>query len=86
MQYAELLSPQEIIQVHEKSLEILENVGIQVRNEKARNYYSKHGCHVDSKTDIVKIPGKVVESYRKSFASTFTFRGRDLQRSAVLQH
>ncbi len=77
MQYAELLTSREIVQVHENSLEILENVGIQVRNEKARNYYFKHGCHVDQNTGIVKIPGKVVETCCKSFASTFTFRGRD---------
>jgi trimethylamine---corrinoid protein Co-methyltransferase len=86
MQYAEFLSPQEIIQVHEKSLEILETVGIQVRNERARNIYSAHGCPVDSKTDIVKIPGKVVENHRKSFAPTFTFHGRDPKFDRTLPH
>jgi len=77
LQYAELLNPQEIIRVHEASEEILENVGILVRNEKARNIYAKHGCRVDFETSIVKIPRNIVEEYRKGFVPTFTFKGRD---------
>jgi trimethylamine--corrinoid protein Co-methyltransferase len=79
MQFAEFLTSQEVEQVHEASLEILENIGILVRNENARGIYVKHGCHVDSKSLIVKIPRKVAERYRKLFVSRFTFMGRDPQ-------
>ena len=77
MQFVELITLHEIERVHEASLEILENVGILVRNNKARDIYSKHGCSVDSETAIVKIPRKIVEGYRKAFVPTFTFKGRD---------
>ncbi|MCK5485427.1 MAG: trimethylamine methyltransferase family protein, partial [Desulfobacterales bacterium] len=56
MQFAEFLTGREVEQIHEASLEILENVGILVRNENARGIYAKHGGHVDSKSLIVKIP------------------------------
>jgi len=77
MQFAEFLTPQEVEQVHEASLEILENTGILVRNDKARDIYARHGCKVDSETLIVKISPSVVEEYRKAFVPTFTFKGRD---------
>ncbi|NOQ18888.1 MAG: trimethylamine methyltransferase [Desulfobacterales bacterium] len=79
MQFAEFLSGQEVEQIHEASLEILENVGILVRNENARMIFAKHGGHVDSKSLIVKIPRKVIEECRKSFVPQFTFMGRDPQ-------
>ncbi|MCP4689496.1 MAG: trimethylamine methyltransferase [Desulfobacterales bacterium] len=77
MEYAELLKPREAKRVHDYSVEILENVGVLVRNEKARDIFSRHGCGVDSKSCIVKIPPKIVSEYRKAFVPDFTFRGRD---------
>jgi trimethylamine--corrinoid protein Co-methyltransferase len=79
MQFAEFLTEQEVEQIHAASLEILENVGILVRNENARMIFAKHGGHVDSKSLIVKIPRKVIEECRKSFVPQFTFMGRDPQ-------
>ena len=77
MQFAEYLAPMEVERLHEASLEILENVGMLVRNERARAIYAGHGCKVDSETSIVKIPCSVIEEYRKAFVPNFTFRGRD---------
>ena len=42
--FAELLTPRQVEQVHEASLEILENVGLQVRNREARGIFKTHGC------------------------------------------
>lgn len=77
MQYVKLLSSKEVERVHEASLEILEKVGILVRNDKARDIYAKHGCKVNSKTLIVKMPRQVIEEFRKAFVPYFTFKGRD---------
>jgi trimethylamine--corrinoid protein Co-methyltransferase len=77
MQFAGIITPQEVGRVHEASLEILKNVGVLVKNEKARAIYAKHGCKVDSETEIVKFPRKVIEDHRKAFVPTFTFMGRD---------
>jgi len=72
---ATLLAPEQVEQVHDASLEILENVGLVVRNEKARACFAEHGCQVDSET--VKFPPAIVERFRSAFPPTFTFRGRD---------
>jgi trimethylamine--corrinoid protein Co-methyltransferase len=79
MHFAEFLTAQEVKQIHEASLEILENVGILVHNENARTIYAQHGCHVDSKSLIVKMPRDVIEDHRESFVPQFTFKGRDPQ-------
>ena len=75
--FAELLTQEQIERVHQASLEILENVGLLVRNEKARKIFTVHGCMVDSETEIVKFPRNVVEDFRSMMPSKFTFRGRD---------
>jgi len=77
MQFTEYMAPREVERLHEASLEILENVGMLVRNKRARAVYAGHGCKVDSETSIVKIPCSVIEEYRKAFVPNFTFRGRD---------
>ncbi len=75
--YASLLTQEQVERIHDASLEILENVGLLVRNDQARSIFSKHGCKVDSETLIVKFPRNVAEKYRAMLPPTFTFRGRD---------
>jgi len=77
MQFAKLLGTEEVEKIHDGSLEILENVGIFVCSEKAREIFAAHNCSVDTDKHIVKIPRSVVEEYRKAFVPTFTFKGRD---------
>ena len=77
MEFATLLTPEQVQRVHDASLEILANVGLLVRSEKARTLFAKHGCQVDAETSIVKFPPEMVEKYRKMLPPTFTFRGRD---------
>lgn len=77
MSFATLLTPEQAQRIHDASLEILENVGLLVRYEKARAIFGQHGCKVDAETHIVKFPPAVVERYRKMMPPTFTFYGRD---------
>lgn len=77
--FAELLTREQVERIHEASLEILENVGLLVRNEKARGIFAKHGCIVDVETHIVRFPRAVVEEFRAMLPAKFTFRGRDPQ-------
>jgi len=77
MQFAELLEAHEVREIHTASLEILEQVGICVQNQKARRIYAKHSCQVDSNSNMVKFPHQVVEEYRQAFSPTFTFTGRN---------
>ncbi len=75
--FATLLTQQQVERTHSASLEILENVGMLVRNEKARLIFTQHGCRADAGTQIVTFPSGVVEKYRAMLPSTFTFHGRD---------
>jgi trimethylamine--corrinoid protein Co-methyltransferase len=77
MRYTSLLSPKEVKQIHDASLEILENIGVLVRSEKARDIFASHGGRVDSGTCVVKIPSNIVETHIQSFVSKFYFHGRD---------
>lgn len=82
--FSELITPEQVRQIHDASLEILENVGLLVRNEKARALYAKHGCRVNSTTETVTFPRALVEQYRAAFPPTFTFHGRDPQYDRVI--
>src|SRR5258706_1418686 len=75
MSFAELLTQEQVERIHEASLEILEEVGLKVRFEPAREIFAKHGCSVDG--ERVKLPRNVVEKYRKLAPPSFTFHGRD---------
>ena len=79
MQFAQLLKPNEVEQIHLASLEILENIGVLVHNQKARDIYSHHGCKIEKETGIVKFPREVVENFRRAFVPQFSFMGRDPQ-------
>ena len=52
MQYAQLLSLEQVEQVHDASVELLASFGIRVHNENAREIFKRHGCGVDTETHI----------------------------------
>jgi trimethylamine--corrinoid protein Co-methyltransferase len=82
--FATLLTQQQVERTHAASLEILENVGMLVRNEKAREIFKQHGCRVETETQIVKFPPDVVEKYRAMLPPEFTFYGREPQYDRTL--
>jgi trimethylamine--corrinoid protein Co-methyltransferase len=77
MQYFRFLTDDQVREVHDASLEILAEVGLIVRNAKARASFAEHGARVDHDTELVKIPAPVVERYRAMVLPTITLRGRD---------
>ena len=77
--FATLLTQEQVERIHGASLEILENVGVLVRNEKARTIFNQHGCREEAGTQIIKFPPALVEKYRAMLPPTFTFYGRDLK-------
>jgi trimethylamine--corrinoid protein Co-methyltransferase len=86
MRFAKILSEEEVSRIHEASIEILEVVGILVRNEGARKIFATHGCNVDSEHSLVRLPREVVEKYRRLFIPEFTFTGRDQGFDRTLPH
>ena len=74
---ARLLSDEQLVKTHEASLEILQQVGMEVHNETAREVYARHGCEVDSETLRVRFPPKVIKEAIDSIPPTFTFYARN---------
>ena len=77
MEFTKLFSQTEVERVHEASLEILENVGMLVRNEKALTIFANNGCKVDMETKMVRFPREVVEKARHTFVPSYTFTAQD---------
>ncbi|MEJ2737475.1 MAG: trimethylamine methyltransferase family protein, partial [Anaerolineae bacterium] len=84
MRYAELLTPEQVERVHEASLEILEAVGVWVRNGEARSLLGRHGCHVDGESGVVRFPRDVVGRFTDACPSRFTYHGRDPRHDRTL--
>jgi len=84
VQLAELLTPEQVEQIHQASLQILSEVGVLVRNSEAREIFIQHGCRTEAGSEIVKFPMDVVEHFRKMFPPTFTFYARDPQYDVTL--
>jgi len=73
--FATLLTNEQVERTHQASLEILEKVGLLVRDMKAREIFIRHGCVAEN--ERVRFPRKVVEQFRRLIPPGFTFRGRD---------
>lgn len=84
MQFHKFFAQDQVEKIHQASLDILENVGLLVRNDRAREIYAKHGCSVDTQTGLVKIPSKLVEECRKSYVPDYTFTAQDPKFDIVL--
>jgi trimethylamine--corrinoid protein Co-methyltransferase len=83
MRYFAYLTDDEVRYVHDAALEILAEVGLLVRNAKARARFAEHGARVDGDTQIVRLPPAVVERYRALVPPTITLRGRDPARDVT---
>ena len=84
MQFTRFFTDDQVRRIHEASLELLENVGILVHNDKARAIFAKIGCTVDTGSGLVKFPAQVVEKARQSFVPTYTFTAQDPKFDKVL--
>ncbi|MCC7161469.1 MAG: trimethylamine methyltransferase family protein [Anaerolineae bacterium] len=76
LMFAQLLSESEIARVHDASLDILENVGVRVRNARAQEIFRARGLVADESENI-KLPPAIVADALASVPSTFTFFARD---------
>ena len=74
--FAQLLNESEIARVHDASLDILENVGLLVRNLRAQEIFRAHGLTLNE-NEIVKFPSSVIERALKTIPPTFTFFARE---------
>jgi trimethylamine---corrinoid protein Co-methyltransferase len=67
-----ILSRQEVEQIHSATLEIIESVGIRFPSEWALDILEANGAQVDRQTQIARIPGEVVETCLAKAPPDFT--------------
>lgn len=73
--FASLLTAEQVQRIHEASLEILQRVGLEVHNRKAREIFKRHGCPADEMR--VTIPSELVEESIRAIPPRFTFRAQN---------
>jgi trimethylamine--corrinoid protein Co-methyltransferase len=71
------LTDEQLDDLQEATLEVLENVGVGFRSERALAIFAEHGARVDRETQIVKIPRDLVLKTLSSVPRYFTLGARD---------
>jgi trimethylamine--corrinoid protein Co-methyltransferase len=72
----QVLCPEELCEVHGRSLRILMDTGVRVDSSRARKILSEAGAQVDNKNDVVRFPPSLVENALKSAPKDFILGGR----------
>jgi trimethylamine--corrinoid protein Co-methyltransferase len=71
-----VLAEDEKAQIHERTLKILAETGVQINTEKGRKYLKDAGAEVDENTKIVKFPRAMVEESLRLAPKDFTLGAR----------
>ena len=74
--WLEVLTDEEVRQVHWSSLEILEQTGVRIPHRQLLELMRDHGAFVDFAASVVKFPTALVENALKQAPSRFTWHGR----------
>jgi trimethylamine--corrinoid protein Co-methyltransferase len=77
-----ILTDGQIERIHEKSLEILQRVGIQVPHQKVLELFAEYGAEVDFERERVRLPASLVMSLVEKAGKSFSLYGRDISRVA----
>jgi trimethylamine--corrinoid protein Co-methyltransferase len=73
----EMFTEDELVDIHQATLEVLFDTGVFVEDGEARRIFAAGGCAVDDETKTVRIPPHVVEAAVRSAPSTLLLAGRD---------
>jgi trimethylamine--corrinoid protein Co-methyltransferase len=79
-----LLSQEEKEQIHEKSLDLLQKVGIQFNSKKALSILADAGCEVDLENLSAKFPPHLVEKALETLPSKFLLAARDPEKDFIM--
>jgi trimethylamine--corrinoid protein Co-methyltransferase len=80
----EYLSPQEVLDWHHASLQLLAEVGGQVSYEPALALLAEAGCDVERSRGIVRMPGHLVEKAIRLAPGRFRLGGRDPSKDVIV--
>ena len=80
-----MFSQDELFAVHCATLEVLDQTGLYVGSQEARDLFDGGGAIVDNKTGVVKIPPYLVEDAIRSAPSTVYLAGRNPKNDYVCE-
>ena len=60
-----VLTDKQIAQIHNASIRILETIGVRISHKEVLKKFKEAGADVDESKETVKIPEKLVNSYRQ---------------------
>ena len=72
-----VLTQEEIEQIHEATLHVIEDVGVSFPSKEALDILEAHGAQVDRESMIAKIKGDIVMEYLAKAPPTYTLAARD---------
>lgn len=72
-----ILRNEDLDALHEATLELMEDFGVQIHGKEALEIYAGAGCDVDMETDRVKFPRNLVNDAIESTPEEFVLCGRD---------
>ncbi|MCX8504662.1 MAG: trimethylamine methyltransferase family protein [Beijerinckiaceae bacterium] len=80
----ELATPEQIERIHQESLRVLEELGIDVLHDGARAILKKEGAIVDEETRRVRFPRQLVESKIGLAPESFTLHARNPENNLTI--
>ena len=81
-----VLTDDEVNEIHLGTLEILDQTGVFIEDEKALDCFESGGARVDRKSKMVRIPPYLVEEAIRSAPSKVILAGRDPKHDIVLEN
>jgi len=80
----ELISEEQLEEIHEASLDVLEQVGVEFLSKRALAIFKAAGAEVDEKTQRVRLDRNLVMESIKTAPSSFTMTARNPERSVLM--
>ncbi len=81
----DILTEDEVDQIHSATLALLDRTGIFVEEEKALDRFERGGARVDRNTKMVRIPPYLVEDAIRSAPSRVVLAGQDPRHDLILE-
>ncbi|MBC8334147.1 MAG: trimethylamine methyltransferase family protein [Anaerolineales bacterium] len=82
--YLKYLSDSHIEEIHDGSLDLLENTGIMVDHQEGLEFLEKHGAKVDFQTKRARIPRQLVRRALETVPDRFTLAARNPEKDCPL--
>lgn len=79
-----LLSKSEEDLIHDQSIECLREVGVRVDSESVLDLLAEKGASIDTKTQIAKMPEKMIHEALEAAPKKITLYGRDSKNNLEL--